>query len=62
MKITQSDLYAIAMESDTAYLLMEQLCKELGQPFPPQNDFQKGKPAPVTQAITRSIPNGIHCN
>ncbi len=38
--ITASDLYAIGMESDTAYRLMEQLCTQLGMPYPPQ-------PAPI---------------
>lgn len=34
--ITASDLYAIGMESDTAYRLMPELCALLGVPFPPQ--------------------------
>jgi len=34
--ITESDLYAMAMESDTAYRLMEHLCAQLGMHYPPQ--------------------------
>ena len=34
--MTESDLYAMAMESDTAYRLMPQLCAALGMPFPPR--------------------------
>ena len=34
--ITESDLYAMAMESDTAHKLMEQLCAQLGMHYPPQ--------------------------
>ncbi len=34
--MTESDLYAMAMESDTAYRLMPELCARLGYPFPPR--------------------------
>lgn len=34
--ITESSLYCMAMESDTAYRLMPQLCELLGYPFPPR--------------------------
>ncbi len=62
--MTESDLYCIGMESETAYLLMPELCARLGYPFPPRltppdtakrdalpDPFQKGEPAPVTLAI-----------
>ena len=58
--MTESDLYAMAMESDTAYRLMPEICARLGYPFPPRlekpepssipDPFQKGEPAPVTLA------------
>jgi hypothetical protein len=35
IKMTPSDLFAIAMESDTAYRLMQELCKLLDAPYPP---------------------------
>jgi hypothetical protein len=34
--ITENDLYAIGMESPTAWAKMEELCKALGIPYPPQ--------------------------
>lgn len=34
--MTESDLYAMAMESDTAYRHMAELCAALGMPFPPE--------------------------
>jgi len=34
--MTPDDLYAIGMESDTAYRLMQQICKALATPFPPK--------------------------
>ena len=37
--MNQSDIFAIGMESDTAYRLMQELCKLLDVPYPPdQND------------------------
>lgn len=36
MQITESDLYAIGMESPTAWQLMPQLCEALGIEYPPQ--------------------------
>jgi hypothetical protein len=33
--MNQSDLFSIAMESDTAYRLMQELCKLLDVPYPP---------------------------
>jgi hypothetical protein len=35
--ITESDLYAMAMESPTAWQLMPQLCEALGIEYPPQH-------------------------
>jgi hypothetical protein len=38
--VNQSDLFSIAMESDTAYRLMQELCKLLEVPYPPDpNDM-----------------------
>jgi len=34
--ITENDLYAIGMESPTAWVKMEELCKALNIPYPPQ--------------------------
>jgi hypothetical protein len=45
--MTSSDLYSMAMESATAYRLMEQLCKMLGVEFPPQLDNN----TPITEAV-----------
>ena len=59
--ITASDLYAIGMESDTAYRLMPELCEQLGIAFPPQIN-QIGKSAPETLAITQENYDGIYCN
>lgn len=36
--MTESDLYCMAMESQTAYRHMEELCQRLGYPFPPRLD------------------------
>ena len=59
--LTESDLFAMAMESETAHKHMEYLCAVLGFNFPPQleprapstmaDPFQKGEPAPVTLAF-----------
>jgi hypothetical protein len=35
---TSADLYAIGMESDTAYRLMPWLCRQAGISFPPVNE------------------------
>ncbi len=37
MPITESDLYAMGMESPTAWQLMPQLCEALGIEYPPSN-------------------------
>jgi len=61
--ITESDLYAIGQESETADHLMRSLCEALGIQYPPEHKqdtarreamadpLQKGAPAPVTLAI-----------
>ena len=36
--MTPSDLYCIAMESDTAHRLMPEICKMLATPYPPKLD------------------------
>jgi hypothetical protein len=33
--VNQSDIFSIGMESDTAYRLMQELCKLLDVPYPP---------------------------
>lgn len=59
--ITESDVYCMAMESETAFKHAQELCKALGYPFPPKleprtakreipDPFSKGTPAPVTLA------------
>ena len=35
---TSTDLFAMGMESDTAYRLMPWLCKQAGVSFPPVNE------------------------
>ena len=35
--IAESDLYAMGMESPTAWQLMPQLCEALGVEYPPSN-------------------------
>lgn len=39
--ITENDLYAIGMESPTAWEKMEELCKALGIQYPPQYTKEK---------------------
>ena len=51
--MTESDLYAMAMESDTAYRLMPEICARLGMPFPPRltprdNSKRDALPDPFT--------------
>lgn len=46
--LTESDLYAMGMESPTAWHKMKELCALAGVPYPPE--FERGKPAPVTLA------------
>jgi hypothetical protein len=36
--VTPADLYAMAMESNTAGDLMHEICAALGTPYPPQAD------------------------
>jgi hypothetical protein len=33
--VSQADIFSIGMESDTAYRLMQELCKLLDVPYPP---------------------------
>ena len=61
--ITESDLYAIGMESPTGWHLMRELCERLGIQYPPEyhrdtakrdampDPLKKGEPAPVTLAV-----------
>ena len=35
--ITEQDLFAMSMESETAYKLMRELCETLGFQYPPSN-------------------------
>ena len=61
--MTESDLYCMAMESETAYRHMEEICKRLGYQFPPRLEqkarhcalpdtfLEKGTPAPVNAGI-----------
>jgi hypothetical protein len=44
--ITSAELYAMAMESPTAYLRMPELCEALGIAFPPTQS--KGLQPPVS--------------
>lgn len=37
--MTESDLYCMAMESQTAYRHMEELCHRLGYEFPPRLEY-----------------------
>lgn len=39
--ITENDLYAMGMESPTAWAKMEELCKALGIQYPPQYTKEK---------------------
>ena len=55
--MTESDLYAMAMESDTAYRLMPEICARLGYPFPPRltppdNSRRDALPDPFTESET----------
>jgi len=52
--ITEDDLYAIGMESQHAWHKMEELCKALGLPYPPEQN-KKGLPAPVTLVFNSEI-------
>lgn len=48
--ITAADLYCMAMESDTAYRLMPQLCQQLGVPIE-----RVKKPDDEAQRIQRDL-------
>lgn len=39
--VTETDLYAIGMESETGWRVMPALCAALGFPFPPENKGEK---------------------
>lgn len=43
--ITEADLYAMGMESPTAWAKMEELCKALGIQFPPQQEQAISEPS-----------------
>ena len=43
--MTEDDLYAIGMESPTAWLKMEELCKALGIQYPPQQKQAISEPS-----------------
>ena len=47
--ITESDLYAMGMESPAAWQKMQELCALAGVPYPPE--FGRGKPTPVTSSF-----------
>jgi hypothetical protein len=59
--VTPADLYAMAMESNTAGDLMHEICAALGTPYPPQADdhteiqpvfnFPMGSQPPVSAAF-----------
>lgn len=51
--ITESDLYAICMESDTAYKNMLDLCIQLGITYPPELKQEK-KQSTVPDPFTRN--------
>lgn len=44
--MTEFDLYAMGMESPTAWHLMPELCKAFGVPYPPKNTEQRENNAP----------------
>ena len=55
--ITEDLLYCMAMESETAYRLMPEICAALGMPFPPEKretDTAKrdALPDPFTESET----------
>jgi hypothetical protein len=57
--MTPSDLFSIAMESDTAYRLMQELCKLLDVPYPPDpNDMNKCKR--IAKSIVKAITMELH--
>lgn len=45
--ITESDLYAMGMESQTAWQKMQELCAALGMPFPPQPEAKPVNTGPL---------------
>ena len=51
--ITESDLYAIGMESPTGWHLMRELCERLGIQYPPEYHRDTAKrdamPDPLTE-------------
>lgn len=52
--ITESDLYAIGMESETADKLMRQLCERLGFIYPPELRQDKAKRDAMADPLTES--------
>jgi len=54
MKITESDLYAIGMESETAYHLMQALCEALGVKYPPELQQDNAQRDAMSDPLTES--------
>ena len=53
-EITESDLYAIGMESETAYRLMRELCERLGITYPPELRQDTAKRDAMADPLTES--------
>ena len=52
--ITESDLYAMGMESETAEKLMRQLCEAFGYDYPPELRQDKAKRDAMADPLTES--------
>lgn len=61
--ITESDLYSMTMESETAYKHAQELCKALGYPFPPKLEPRTAKreiPDPFTRNSNEQNSSVVH--
>ena len=58
--ITESDLYAMGMESETADHLMRELCERLGMPYPPELRQDTAKRDAMADPLTETTANTAH--
>ena len=52
--ITESDLYAIGQESETADHLMRSLCEALGIQYPPEHNQESARREAMADPLTES--------
>ena len=54
MEITESDLFAMGQESETADHLMRELCERLGFTYPPEHRQDNAKRESMADPLTES--------